>query len=437
MGSKWQRAKGKGQASNVLRLVSCVLGLLLLALAGCGQPAAEGRVTFMVFGDPAEVAAYEALVAAFEDAHPDIDVELSYVADQGEYRQRLAAAFSARNAPDVMLLNYRRFATFAGEGGLEPLGDYLAQSERLDEAAFYPTAIESFHYAGQLWCIPQNLSSLVIYYNRDLFDAAGLPYPQAGWTWDEFLATAQSLTRDLDGDGVIDQYGVGVTPNLFRLAPFIWQNGGVLVDDQERPTRLTLDSPAALEAFQWFVDLQVRHHVAPDAVAESAESGERRFQHGRLAMYFNSRRGVPTYRTIESFAWDVAPLPQRQQAAGILHSDGYCMAATAADKAAAWTFIEFANAAEGQTLIAATGRTVPSLRAVAESPAFLTPDLAPANSRAFLDDLGALGRVPTTATWAWIEEVASREIERAFYGQATVAEAAAEAIARTQSYFEN
>jgi multiple sugar transport system substrate-binding protein len=119
-----------------------------------------------------------------------VRVELRYVPDQAEYRRRLAAGFSAGTAPDVMLLNYRRFATFAGQGGLSRWDAYLAQSTLLDEADFYAPVIEAFRFDGQLWCIPQNMSSLVVYYNQQLFDAAGLPYPADDWTWDDFLAAA-------------------------------------------------------------------------------------------------------------------------------------------------------------------------------------------------------------------------------------------------------
>ena len=410
--------------------------LLLLCVGGCGSRSDSGAVSFMVFGDPAELAAYQSLVAAFEAQYPNITVELRHVPSQGDYQQQLTAGFSAGAPPDVMLLNYRRFAQFSKVGGLEPLGSYLSKSDLLQESDFYAPTIEAFTLDGRLWCIPQNVSSLVVYYNRDLFDAASVAYPTDDWTRDDFVAAAQALTLDLDGDGQADQYGAGIDPSLFRLAPFVWQNGGELVDDPKHPSRLTLDSPESLAAFQWFVDLQVQHHVVPDAVAETAESSESRFLNGTLAMYFNSRRATPTFRTITTFQWDVAPLPNGSQPAGILHSDGYCLAAKAHDKDAAWTFIEFANSAEGQTLVAGTGRTVPSLISVAESPAFLDPSLPPTHSRVFLDTVPNLRRVPLLSTWPSIEEVASREIERAFYGQASVEEAAAAAVSQTQPDFD-
>ena len=394
----------------------------------------------MVFGDPAEAAAYEALVAAFEQEHPEIEVMLQHVPSQGDYRQRLAAGFSGGSPPDVMLINYRRFGSFAGQGGLEPLTAYLDRSGVISEADFFPVAIDSFRWQEELWCIPQNVSSLVVYYNRDLFDAAGLSYPAGNWTWADFLDAARTLTQDKDGDGRTDQYGVGISPSIFRLAPFIWQNGGRLVDDETHPTRLALDETAALDAFQFFVDLQVKEGVVPDAVAESAETSQSRFLNGAMGMIFNSRRGVPTYRTIESFEWDVAPLPSGRRPAGILHSDGYCLAAAAENKDAAWTFIEFANSAAGQAIIAQSGRTVPSLVTVAQSKAFLDlsrpPANSPANSRVFIDTLPTLRRVPIMSTWVAIEETAGKEIERAFYGHISVEEAANLAINRTQTYFE-
>lgn len=417
--------------------------LLVVGIAGLGvpTPAAEAQepgrvpVSFLVFGDPAELAAYQQLVAAFESERPDLEIELIHVPNLYDYRQRLGADFAAGAPADIVLINYRRFAAFAARGLLEPLGPYLRQSALIDETDFYREAIEPFRWRGELMCIPQNVSSLAVYYNKDLFDAAGLAYPADDWTWDDFLATAQALTLDLDGDGRTDQYGLGTEATIFRVAPFIWQNGGELVDNLLDPRRLAVDTTPAREAIQWFVDLQVVHGVVPDQIAESAEPSENRFLNGRTAMFLNSRRGVPTYRSITGFDWDVAALPRNREAAGILHSDAYCMPAAARDKAATWAFIEYANGPVGQEIVARSGRTVPSLRAVAESEAFLDPAARPANSRVFLDTLPVMRAVPVIQGWVDIEELAGEEIERAFYGMASVETVIEEMIRRTAPFF--
>ncbi|CAN5797660.1 sugar ABC transporter substrate-binding protein [soil metagenome] len=417
-----------------------VLGCLALATANAvpGAAQAEGprNVSFMVFGDPAELAAYQELVAAFEAAQPGIDVELIHIPGLLDYRQRLGTDFAAGTPANVVLINYRRYGPFAARGVLEPLAPYLRSSSVIAEADFYPQAMEPFRWLGQLMCIPQNISSLVVYYNKDLFDEAGLPYPVEGWTWDDFLAAAQALTMDLDGDGRSDQFGLGTEVSIFRVAPFIWQNGGELVVLEGRTAiRLAVDSRPSREAIEWFLDLQLEHRVVPDAIEEMAQDSESRFLSGTTAMFLNSRRGVPTYRQISGFDWDVAPLPVGQGAAGILHTDAYCMAAATRDKDAAWAFIEYANSPAGQATIATSGRTVPSLPAVANSPAFLDPDAKPANSEVFLSTIPQLRAVPLMATWVDVEEIVGHELQRAFYGQASLDEAIESMITRTRPFF--
>jgi multiple sugar transport system substrate-binding protein len=152
-------------------------------------------------------------------------------------------------------------------------------------------------------------------------------------------------------------------------------------------------------------------------------------------MFLNSRRGVPTYRTIEDFDWDVAALPKRSQEAGILHSDAYCMAAATEDKEAAWAFIEFANSPEGQAIVARSGRTVPSLIEIAASDAFLDPDAKPANSEVWLETVDTLRGVPVIAGWVDVEELTGEELERAFYGNVGVDEAIDTMITRTLPFF--
>jgi multiple sugar transport system substrate-binding protein len=396
-----------------------LFSLLLMLLAACAAAQPTG-LTVMVFGDIAEQAAYQGLVDSFNAQHPELRAVLLTIPGQSDYRQRVATDIAAGAPADVILLNYRRYAAFAASGALTPLDDYIA-ADNYDLSGFYPETIAPFRYDGRLLCLAQNLSSLVVYYNADLFNAAGVALPTADWTWDDFLAAAQQLTQDSDGDGITDVYGLGTEVSFNRLAPFIWQAGGELVDAAQQPTRLTLDTPPARRALQWFVDLQLVHHVTPDAVAEESESSESRFLNGRLAMLLNSRRGVPTYRTIETFTWNVAPLPQDQQQAGILHADGYCIPAAARQPDAAWRFIAFANSAEGQAQIVASGRTVPSRRSVAESPAFLAGDQPPAANQVFVDHVERIRAVPVHPNWPQIEDIVSEELQQAYYGRIDIA----------------
>lgn len=423
-----------------------LIALALQALPGFGILSAApglaaapgqtgGKVSFMMFGDPTEKVAYDGLIAAFTRKHPEIRAELLYVPNQVMYYQRLTIDFAGGTPPDVFLLNYRRYSNFAAGNQLEPLDAYVARSQVINLADFYPQAVAPFRWQNSLLAIPQNISSLVVYYNKTLFDKAGVPYPKTDWNWDTFVTTAKALTKDTDGDGTTDQYGMGTDAIMFRVAPFIWQNGGDIVDNPAAPRKLTLDSPAAKEALVRFVDLQLKHRVVPTQVEEKAESSISRFLRGSTAMYFDSRRVVPAFRTITGFDWDIAPLPRGKTPAGILHADAFFMAAASKNKPAAWTFIEFANSVEGQTILARTGRTVPSRMSVANSPDFLEPGSKPANGRVFLDVIPDIRAVPVLKNWVDIESCASEEIERAYHGNVSLERAINLAISRAAMYF--
>ncbi|PZG16903.1 ABC transporter substrate-binding protein [Nonomuraea aridisoli] len=403
--------------SRFRRYVALVTAALLLGVAGCGggnRTEDQDGITVVLFGDAEEIAGYRSLVDAFTDAHPDVAVTLSPVAGQDELMARLTTSFAGGQPPDVFLLNYRRYGQFAAQQAIEPVQSYLDRSTALEESDFSPRALDAFRFDGKaLTCLPQNMSSLVVYYNADLFTAKGVPLPKAGWTWDDFLSAARALT----GDG---KYGAGVEPSIARLAPFVWSNRGEFIDDPTRPTALTLTGdPATRTAVDWFLDLQLKHHVVPPDAEEQSESSEARFLRGTLGMYLNSRVAVPTLRTINGFTWDAAPLPVAPGGvpASILHSDAYCMSAGLPDHDDAWRFIEFAMGEQGQRILAGSGRTVPSRLDVANSPAFLDPAKPPKSSQVYLDAEPHLRATPRTGTWSRVERETDALLEEVFYGR--------------------
>ncbi|WP_163999611.1 ABC transporter substrate-binding protein [Pyxidicoccus caerfyrddinensis] len=379
-------------------------------------PAAQAtEVTLQLFGDPAEVAGYRQLVTAFEAKNPDVKVRLVPIGKQKDHMAKLTTAFSGGTPPDLFLLNYRRFGQFAAKDVLEPLGPRMQKSAVLKEQDFYPQAMEAFRYEGTLECIPQNVSSLVVYWNRGLFKKLGVPPPKPDWNWDDFRKTAQALTRDEDGDGRTDIHGLAFDPNLSRLAPFIWQAGGELVNDVNDPRQLELLTPPAQEALRYVLRLQRVFKVTPTLEEAKSENAEARFAAGRLGMHLNSRRLVPTLREVPDLDWDVAPLPRHKQKATVLHSDGFCMSRASKVKDAAFRFVEFALGPTGAELLARSGRTVPSLRAVAEGPAFLDPNQRPASARVFLDSIPIIRRLPNAPVWNEVETRADVIVEEWFY----------------------
>lgn len=398
-------------------LSAAVLGLLL----GCGgksdeQTGGQAHIRLQAFGDPAELIAYRELIAAFQKHEPDVSVELVPVGKQKDHMAKLATAFAAGDPPDLFLINFRRYGQFAAKGVLEPLGVRLTTRGEFNENDFYEQTIEAFRYNGQLMCTPQNVSSLVVYYNRKHFRELGLPLPGAEWNWEEFLHAAKTLTRDTNGDGRMDVYGIGFEPTLIRLSPFIWQAGGDIVDDLKWPTRFTLDTPEANEALDFVHSWYVTHKVAPPLVENKSEDHESRFARGGLGMILHSRRYTATLRSVKDLDWDVASLPRHKQAATALHADAYCMAKASTNKDAAYRFVEFALGAEGAGIISRSGRTVPARRSVAEGPDFLDPTQPPESARVFLDSLDSMRRTPNIAAWNEVETRVDPLVEEWYFG---------------------
>jgi multiple sugar transport system substrate-binding protein len=415
-----------------------VVALVLVAFsvaAACDDGRDEvTRITVMVSGDPEEIEAYRAVITAFDGSQTGIDAELLPFADRDDLIVRLSTSIAGGDPPDLFLMNYRYYGQFAARDALAPVDAYLEGSEAFSAEDFFGTAMTPFQREGRQVCLPQNVSSLVVYYNADRFAEAGLPLPAEGWTWDDMVRSAQALTRDDDGDGTTDVYGLGVDPEIIRLAPLIWSNGGSLVDDEAAPTRFDFDAPA-VTAMQRFIDLRSLHEVTPTDEEAESEDLETRFLNDRLGMLMESRRVVPTLRTISSFGWDVAPFPGMRERVSVLHSDAYCITAGSDAKDASWRFIEFALGPEGQRITAKAGRTVPSLRSVADSDAFLEPAALPSHSELFLDQIPRLDSVPVVSTWPEIEDVANGIIEEAYYGGGGALEVAVELTLQTRELF--
>src|SRR5687767_4882531 len=172
--------------------------LCVLALAGCGGDGGgnggsgelSGDVSFMVFGDPEEIQAYREVIAAYENEQPDVDVKMIEASDRDDLIARLSTSFAAGTPPDLFLLNYRFYAQFAARGVLEPIEDRVDDSDVLEQEDFYEEAMNAFRFNDTLTCLPQNISSLVVQYNKDMFKAAGVAEPKEGWSWDDMVAAA-------------------------------------------------------------------------------------------------------------------------------------------------------------------------------------------------------------------------------------------------------
>lgn len=372
-------------------------------VSGGGEDGGTEAITIQVKAEPEEAAVYRSLVTAYQGSGGS-DVEMIPVGRK-DHLTRLSTAFASGDAPDVFLINYREYAPFVQRGAIEPIGPLL-QANGVSRSDYYEEPLRAFTHEGDLQCMPQNISSLVVYWNTALFTAADVEAPKPGWTWDEFASAVGALTK-----GAVK--GVGIDPSITRMAPLIWSRGGTVVDDDAKPTRTTLHEPGARAALQSVVDL-IASGATPSKEQMAAQGLEEQFMTGKIAMFMSSRVEVPALREQKGLQFDVAGLPSLGRPASVLHSDAYCIASSSPHKEAAARFIAYAVGQQGQTVTALGGRTVPSLRSVATSPAFFSPTRAPASSQVFLDAIPHLQHTPVTPVWPEVEDIMGTQLQRAF-----------------------
>ncbi len=413
-------------------LGGAVMAVVIVVAVGCSAEPGPGSSTvrLQVSGEPEETAVYEAMATQFELDHPGTTVEVVKVPEKDDHLALLQTSFAAGDPADVFLINYREYAPFVERGAIRPVGPLL-EERSVPLENYFAEPLDAFTLDGELQCMPQNVSSLVVYFNEDLFARAGIEPPFDGWTFEEFERAAQRL----DTGGV---RGVYVEPSLVRLAPFAWSSGGEVVDDTDEPTRLTLDDPRTRAALDRLVGLHRTLDVMPTPEEIAAQDPESRFLAGKLGMILSSRRDTPSFREVPSLSWDVLPLPTLGEPSTILHSDAYCLAAadgTYPELAA--DFVEFATGSRGQTLSALSGRTVPSLREVASSNAFLSAAEPPAHADVFVEGVAHMRRTPVVTGWPEIEDIASELLTQLVYDpDADGEELLAELDRRTRPLFE-
>jgi multiple sugar transport system substrate-binding protein len=413
--------------------------MLALVVAGCAvppPPAADTgaaapaagddettTITWAVWGSPAEVATHQAVADAFMEEHPEIQVEIMGLPwnDYFTKMQTLWASGDSSQIPDVLFL--WPTPRYAAEGVLENLDPYIEEAG-YDLTDFWPALLESASYDGSVYGFPRDISVEVLYYNKDMFDAAGLDYPTDEWTWDDLRNAAEALT-ERDASGQTTRYGLAMEGGKYQL--FIGQNGGSILDDMRNPSQCTLDEPAAQEAIEFFAGMMNDGVAMRDANLSQAGGDAGVFASGQAAMIIQNSSRVTGFNEA-GLNYDVAPVPtpaggQRSASAG---GAAWVMSAGSDDKEAAWTFLSWLQSTEGgQRLYTESGEIFPALQSTARSEAFLQSDLPPANRQAFLTEAenAKVGRFGYFPEWDELSgSIISPALEQVWVGDATAAE---------------
>ncbi len=317
-----------------------ILSLSLFLANGCGTKKEEGKVvTWAFWGYPKADKVYGKIVQDFEKDFPDVKVKLLHFS--GDYYTKVQTMMAGGVAPDIIWLDDDNYREFAKKGSIVDLMSYV-EKDKFGISDFYPSVFDAYRYKGGLYGIPKGMNVLVFFYNKDLFDKAGISYPSEDWTFEEFLEKAKQLTLDIDGDGKIDQFGFGRWESDAWLG-LIWQNGGEVFNKDM--TECLIDSPEAIEGLRFWADVWLRYHLSPTPLPTASQVediADRLFISGKVAMNCGAYCRLIEYRgQIKTFKLDVASFPRSKKKIVPVASGCFSITTQSKHPEAAWEFIKY------------------------------------------------------------------------------------------------
>jgi multiple sugar transport system permease protein len=384
-------------------------------------------------GGPEENAIVEKSLRAFEAAHPGIRVRRLNPGDAGSFYTKLQTMLAAGDPPDLFYVGAERVASFADMGLLEPLDAYLRTDiqagapDAVDLSGFFPSTVAAFRYDGSrmgegtLYGVPKDFTTVGFYYNKDLFRKAGVPFPEDDWTWDQFIAAARAIGKLKDDAGEPFVGSEFVTWPMMVRAYLRTEGTDVRGADFGE---LTLDAPATQAALERLRAWRQDETNTLTSGRSKLASGAAAFVTGRVGMAGPFGRWVvPEYRRIKDFDWDFAPLPRGSRQANVIATVAWAMSGRSRNKPEAWQLLRWLVSPDMQAANARLGLALPTIRSVADSPAFLDATQKPSNNRGFLDP------APTAEVVDWpanprFEQLLQSNLDRALLvGDQSVAEA--------------
>ena len=353
-------------ATRFLKRFAClalaaILSLTCLAACGGGEGGGgSGKTKLKVFlyMNDHEKEVYSAMVEKFKEAHADevSDIEFQ-ITTQSEYATTLTGMMTANDMPDVFYVGPERVKDYVSNGYVANLTPLLS-SAGISTDDLPQGILDFYRYdgtnvgSGDLYALPKDASVFAYAYNKDLFDAAGVAYPDPSkpYTYEEFVSVLQQLTKDTNGDGEIDQWAASFA-DLYMLYQFIWSNDASFTSEDGKT--ITIDDPKFVDALQKYIDLTLKYQVTPTVEQDTALGPYQRWIAGQTGFYAAGTWDVASFMDPETFPynWDLCYYPTMSSGKSYTWSGtvGFCVSEASEHKDLALQLISYLSTdPEGQ-----------------------------------------------------------------------------------------
>lgn len=320
------------------------LTLLLCMSLSVAQFVSANSTTIKVltqFND-AESAKFNEIVSKFEKANPGIKIDVERNNDDsGSYYSKLVSTIIGGSAPDIARVEPPKAAQFMAAGYCANLTSYFPKNFA---SQFFPGTLEPVIKNNKLYGIPQDVSTLLLFYRTDMFEEAKIPGPPK--TWDELVGDCKKLTRDTNNDGQNDIYGIGLFGGWgsFEFYPWFWQAGAEMLKNKNGKITPAFNSKEGISALQFWTDLIYKYKVMPEGAATYTEDDVKGgFVAKNIAMFTSGPWTISSLKANTSIngKWATATLPKGKNAASVLGGMHLVIMQQSKQKAAAAKFLAF------------------------------------------------------------------------------------------------
>lgn len=384
------------------------------ASVSSAAPSADEKVTlkfenFSASGDNEKY--LKEMIAAFNEQSPNVTIELQTIA-YADYFDQMMAKVSAGQAPDVFELNFENFCSYAKKGVLLGLDDTITKTG-FDTKKYNEMALKAFQTDGKQYGVPNSFSNVLLFYNKDLFDKAGVSYPTNDWTWKEQLEAAKKI-RALDKN----TFGMMQPITFNELYKRAKQNGGSLFSADMKS--FTINTKENIETIQYLVDARNVSNVLPSEEQLAGAGDWDLFKSGRLGMITTGVWAIPDFTSNCEFNWDIALEPGNTAKATHFFSNGYVLSKDTRNADAAFNFMSYITTGEKPVQIRLdAGWELPPVsdQKVLDAYKAKTP---PSNRQAVFDSLSYLVTPPVIEDYQKMQDIINNHLNNAIAGKVTV-----------------
>lgn len=380
----------KKQLGNCLKKIIPILLLLVLICSGCAQKDTRTVIEFASWGSKSEIDILKPILSDFEKENPEIKIDFMHIPQN--YFQKIHLLFASNTAPDVIFINNLYLPIYANANLLEEL--------TVNQNDFYPQALEALSWNGKLYAIPRDVSNLVVFYNKELFDRKNITYPASEWNFDDFLKTAQKLTDK-------NTFGVSFEEDPLFYLPYLMSNGGGILPSE-------IEKKGSQYGLNFYADLRKKYHVAPLKSESASATMAQMFLQQKLGMYISGRWMVPKLRNEADFDWDVTQFPKGTNGSIVqLDASGWAIAKSSKHKEEAQKLVNYLASSQNSEKFATSGLIVPARKDASRSKYFLDGQ-KPVHSKIFLDIIETSKPTPVTVDYREITDKLKKSMETKF-----------------------